>query len=208
MEKSTSIQNLASALAVFHTKVAKIAKTDNNPFFKSKYAGLPSVLEAIQKPLEESKLVFSQLPDEEYLTTILIHIESGEYLQSSYKMNATKQDPQSIGSAITYARRYALGAILGLNIDEDDDGNKASEPRPQTNYPQPTPQQPATQQGAAAEKPWLNLLNREGGVNEKVYNRLKALFAEGKSIDDIKENVRISKKEQEYIETNILGYKN
>jgi hypothetical protein len=206
MEKSNSIQNLASALAVFHTKVAKIAKTDNNPFFKSKYAALPSILEAIQKPLEESKLVFSQLPDEEYLTTILIHIESGEYLQSSYKMNATKQDPQSIGSAITYARRYALGAILGLNIDEDDDGNKASEPRPQTNYS--LPQQPTTQQSAAAEKPWLNLLNREGGVNEKVYNRLTALFAEGKSIDDIKENVRISKKEQEYIETNILGYKN
>jgi hypothetical protein len=207
MEKSTSIQNLASALAVFHTKVAKIAKTDNNPFFKSKYAGLPSILEAIQKPLEESKLVFSQLPDEEYLTTILIHIESGEYLQSSYKMNATKQDPQSIGSAITYARRYALGAILGLNIDEDDDGNKASEPRPQTNYTQLAPQQ-QQQQGAAAEKPWLNLLNREGEPNEKVYNRLTALFAEGKSIDDIKVNVRISKKEQEYIETTILGYKN
>jgi hypothetical protein len=207
MEKSISIQNLATALAVFHTKVAKIAKTDNNPFFKSKYAGLPSILEAIQKPLEESKLVFSQLPDEEYLTTILIHIESGEYLQSSYKMSATKQDPQSIGSAITYARRYALGAILGLNIDEDDDGNKASEPRPQTNYPQPASQQPQ-QQGAAAEKPWLNLLNREGEPNEKVYNRLTALFAEGKSIDDIKQNVRISKKEQEYIETTILGYKN
>lgn len=206
MEKSNSIQNLASALAVFHTKVAKIAKTDNNPFFKSKYAGLPSILEAIQKPLEESKLVFSQLPDEEYLTTILIHVESGEFLQSSYKMNAVKQDPQSIGSAITYARRYALGAILGLNIDEDDDGNKASEPKPQQNYT-PSPQ-PPQQQSAGAEKPWLNLLNRDGGVNEKVYNRLTALFAEGKSIDDIKENVRISKKEQEYIETNILGYKN
>ena len=194
MEKSESIVELSKALAVFHMKVAKIPKTDTNPFFKSKYAGLPSILDAIQVPLEESDLVFVQLPDGENLTTIIIHTETGQFFQSSYKMSAKGNDPQSVGSAITYARRYALGAILGLNIDEDDDGNKASKP----DQPIVQNQQP--------DKPWLNLFNKDKTINEKVYKGLTDRFAEGASIDDIKQYVRINKDEEQYIITNILKY--
>jgi len=57
---------------------------------------------------------------------MIIHT-SGEWIKSSYEMKPTKNDPQGLGSAITYQRRYALGAVLSLNIDDDDDGNKASE---------------------------------------------------------------------------------
>jgi hypothetical protein len=192
MERSESIKEIGKALGLFHTKVAKIPKTDSNPFFKSKYAALPSILDAIQIPLEESGLVFTQLPDGEFLTTLLIHFESGEYISSSYKMNPVKTDPQSIGSAITYARRYALGAILGLNIDEDDDGNKASQP-----------QKPA--QSQEVELPWLNLLDKEGNPKEKILARLQQVFAEGQTIDELKKSVRISKSDLEYIKNKIHG---
>lgn len=127
MEKTESVKNIAKALSVFHGKVGKVLKTATNPFFKSKYAALDSVLDVIQEPLKESGLVFSQFPDGEYrLTTILIHVESGEYFLSTYFMKPTRDDPQGLGSCITYQRRYALVAILGLNVDDDDDGNTAS----------------------------------------------------------------------------------
>ena len=126
MKKSESIKNLGLALCNFQASMGKVSKESSNPFFKSKYASLANILDTIQKPLSEANLAFSQMPDENALTTILIHSESGEWIESSYVMPVAKQnDPQAMGSAITYARRYALGAILGLNIDDDDDGEKA-----------------------------------------------------------------------------------
>jgi hypothetical protein len=128
MEKSASIKEIASALVLFHKEVGKVKKEATNPFFKSKYASLPNILDAIEDPLGNSGLSYAQFPSGEHeLTTILMHI-SGEWMQASYKMQPTKNDPQGLGSAITYQRRYALGAVLGLNIDEDDDGNKSSAP--------------------------------------------------------------------------------
>jgi hypothetical protein len=106
--------------------VSKVAKESNNPFFKSKYASLANILDTIQKPLSECGLAISQFPDGNALTTILLHADSGEWMESSYVMPVAKQnDPQAMGSAMTYARRYALGSILNLNIDDDDDGEKA-----------------------------------------------------------------------------------
>jgi hypothetical protein len=126
MKKSESIKNLGLALCNFQASMGKVSKESSNPFFKSKYASLANILDTIQKPLSEANLAFSQMPDENALTTILIHSDSGEWIESSYVMPVAKQnDPQAMGSAITYARRYALGAILGLNIDDDDDGEKA-----------------------------------------------------------------------------------
>jgi hypothetical protein len=126
MNKSESIKNIAGALVDFQSSVSKVAKESNNPFFKSKYASLANILDTIQKPLSESGLAISQFPDENALTTIIIHADSGEWMKSSYVMPVAKQnDPQAMGSAITYARRYALGSILNLNIDDDDDGEKA-----------------------------------------------------------------------------------
>ncbi len=157
MEKSTSIKSIAAALMVFHVKVEKIPKDASNPFFKSKYATLSAILDAIQLPLAESGLSFAQFPTgENGLCTILMHAESGEFLQAEYFMHLSKTDPQAVGSAITYQRRYALAAILGLNIDEDDDGNKASEPAKTF--------KPDVKNVAfidKTEKPWLNKTDKQ-----------------------------------------------
>ena len=128
MEKSPSIAKLATALLSFQSSIDKVSKDAANPFFKSKYASLSNILETIQAPMKEAGLCVSQMPDGDSLTTILIHAESGEYIQATYNIHPKSIDPQGIGSAITYARRYALGAILSLNIDEDDDGNAAMKP--------------------------------------------------------------------------------
>lgn len=128
MNKSDSIANLSKALVMFQAKELSVKKEATNPFFKNKYASLSQIIEAVQAPLAECGLAILQLPaGSNQLETILIH-ESGEYISETYEMKPAKADPQGVGSAITYQRRYALGAILCLNIDEDDDGNAGSKP--------------------------------------------------------------------------------
>lgn len=130
MEKSESIKEMAVSLSKFQSKVEAVKKDASNPFFKSKYAPLESIIETIRKPLQDVGLSFSQFPSgENELVTILMHT-SGEFLQSSVKMTPKDNTPQGQGSAITYMRRYALSAILGLATEEDDDGNAASKPKP------------------------------------------------------------------------------
>lgn len=126
MQTSESIKEISAALVFFHSIVPKIAKDANNPFFKSKYASLSGILETISDPLVKSGLAIVQLPENENgLTTRLLHT-SGEWMEATYTMKPKQDTPQDRGSAITYQRRYAVGAILSLNIDDDDDGNAAS----------------------------------------------------------------------------------
>lgn len=126
MEKTT----LHEALAKAQSEMPLVKKTENNPFFKSKYAGLPSVLEVVLPVLHNNGLYLSQSPVTEGerigVKTTITHAESGDSLESSFTMQLSKNDPQGAGSAITYARRYALVSMLGLNVDEDDDGNLAT----------------------------------------------------------------------------------
>ena len=126
MEKSETINKLTAALVKFQSMMLKVGKDSINPHFKNRYASLSTIIEATQKPLADCGLAIIQLPEgENCLRTMLVH-ESGEFISESYRMTPSKNDPQGLGSAITYQRRYALGAILNLNIDEDDDGNQAS----------------------------------------------------------------------------------
>ena len=150
MERSESIKNLAIALSKFQGSVGKVVKDATNPFFKSKYATLSNILDVISKPLSENGLAVSQLPvSENGLTTILMH-ESGEFIMETYQMKPVKNDPQGIGSSITYQRRYALGAVLGLNIDDDDDGTSASGNKTSAN--KPTDQKPTDQKPTMKDK--------------------------------------------------------
>lgn len=138
IDKSESIKNLAAALLVFDAEVNKVSKTANNPFFKNKYAPLPEIQDAVKEPLLKAGLTVKQIPIGEHaLYTILIHAESGEWIGGEYVMKPAKDDPQGNMARITYQRRGSLGAILGLNIDEDDDGNRASQVKPK-----PEPQKP------------------------------------------------------------------
>jgi len=135
MTTSENTIEITKALVAFHREIGKISKDAKNPFFKSDYATLSNILEAIKEPLDSNGLTFVQFPDgENGLTTRLMH-ESGEWLEATYKMVPAKNDPQGLGSAITYQRRYSLGAVLGLNIDNDDDGNAASAPAVAQNVP-------------------------------------------------------------------------
>lgn len=126
MEKSESIAKLAAALVKFQSQVKAIKKGAKNPFFKSSYADLASILEAVREPLAANGLAFAQFPvGDGGLTTILMH-DSGEWMSETFIMKPVDIKPQTIGSCITYSRRYALGAVLGLATEEDDDGNAAS----------------------------------------------------------------------------------
>lgn len=127
MEKSQSIVEISKALVAFHKEIPAIKKNSDNPFFKSKYAALENIIAAVEPILSKHDLTFVQFPSGEHgLTTILMHT-SGEFFQDTYTMTPAKNDPQGLGSAITYQKRYALAAVLGLKIeDEDDDGNEAS----------------------------------------------------------------------------------
>ncbi len=127
MKRSDSFQKLMSALGAFQAEGIKITKDSTNPHFKSRYASLTGILDTIQPLLTKHSLSYTQLPEGGKLTTILMHTETGEWIETEYDLTPSNNTPQGIGSAITYARRYSLTATLGLNIDEDDDGNAASE---------------------------------------------------------------------------------
>lgn len=126
MIKSPEISKLAGALLKFQKDIEPVKKEADNPFYKSKYADLASIIDAIREPLAKQGLSFAQFPAGECgLTSILLH-ESGEFLEETFTMKPIDNKPQTAGSWITYMRRYALSAMLGLATEEDDDGNAAS----------------------------------------------------------------------------------
>ena len=133
MLQSESIANLAKALSIVQGKLTHAKKDSANPFFKSKYADLESVWDACRSLLAENGLAVMQFPGEFVdgtmsLNTILTH-SSGEYMSYLMSVPVTKPDAQGAGSALTYMRRYALAAVVGV-VQADDDGNAASSPKP------------------------------------------------------------------------------
>ncbi len=128
MNKSDSIAHLAEALSKAQGQIKGALKDSANPFFKSRYADLASVWDACRKELSENGLSVVQVPEfldgKPIIVTMLMH-SSGEFIYGELPMNPVKDDPQGVGSAITYARRYALSAFVGI-APEDDDGNAAS----------------------------------------------------------------------------------
>jgi hypothetical protein len=127
METSPTITKIATALAAFQSTGTTVAKDGTNPHFRSTFATLPNVIETIRQPLEAHGLSFAQFPDGDGLTTVLMHI-SGEWIKATAHLTIEKPTPQAHQSAITYMRRNALLAALGLPTEDDDDGNEASKP--------------------------------------------------------------------------------
>ena len=121
--QSESIKELATALCLAQAEMGGAVKESKNPFFKSSYADLTSVIKVVKEPFSNHGLSFVQLPvsGDQYVgvTTMLMHT-SGEWLQSEYMLPMTKRDPQAAGSAITYARRYALQSLAGIPSVDDD----------------------------------------------------------------------------------------
>ena len=143
MNRSEIINELASAMAKAQGAIRGALKDSDNPFFKSKYADLASVVEAIREPFAANGLSYIQCiepseKNEVRVETILMHA-SGQWIACGVlALPVSKADAQGVGSAITYARRYSLSAAAGV-APEDDDGNAATKaaPKKQT-QPAPT----------------------------------------------------------------------
>jgi hypothetical protein len=131
MYQSEQINELVTALAKAQGEISPALKDSNNPFFKSKYADLSSVWNACREPLSRHGIAIVQTMDSRegqlFLTTTLAH-SSGQWMKSYMPIIMEKNTPQALGSAITYMRRYALSAIVGMTSEEDDDGNEATRP--------------------------------------------------------------------------------
>jgi uncharacterized protein YidB (DUF937 family) len=136
IDKSEQINELAAALAKAQAAIQPAAKDAQNLGFKdskgkpSKYADLAAVWEACRAPLSANGLSVIQLPADAEpgraaLTSVLMHA-SGQYISSTFSMKLMQKTPHGSGSALTYLRRYALAALVGVVADEDDDGNAAS----------------------------------------------------------------------------------
>jgi hypothetical protein len=147
---SESISKLAASMLAAQSQMENAKTKATNPHFRSKYADLAEVLEVAKKPLLENGLSVMQFPlsdtnfqDQVGVETMIVHT-SGEWVCSKLTLPIKKVDPQGAGSAITYARRYALAAVLAI-AQEDDDG--------QSHY------QPETVQGTDAEWELLKQLH-------------------------------------------------
>lgn len=142
---SEQINELSTALAKAQGTIASAKKDSENPFYKSSYADLASVWDACRKPLSDNGLSVVQTTDITdkgvFLVTMLAHA-SGQWISGILPIRPTKDDPQGMGSAITYMRRYALAAIAGVAPEEhDDDGNEASGKGTKPKSTKPTPQE-------------------------------------------------------------------
>ncbi len=121
--ESSEIGKLAEAMALASAEMGNAKKDGENPHFLSKFASLESVVNAYQPVFAKHGLSLLQFPLGDVLVNLLLH-KSGQWIRSSYEVHASKTDPQGIGSAITYARRYSAMAIAGI-APEDDDGERA-----------------------------------------------------------------------------------
>lgn len=146
MLKSENVTELSAALAKAQAGIANAAKEGTNTHYSSSYATLKSVWAVCKTPLTDNGLSVVQSPEFDgqsvKVTTTLLH-KTGQWIESAITMPVKKIDCQGIGSAITYARRYALAAMVGVAPDDDDDDGEAA-----VNHHQRPPQQNQRQQSA------------------------------------------------------------
>ncbi len=125
---SDSLDALFAALARAQGEIRNAAKDALNPHFKARYADLASIADACRAPLAKNGISVVQMPTNGgnaiKVTTLLGHA-SGQWMSSTISVSQTKLDPQAIGSAITYLRRYSLAAMTGVAPGDDDDGEAA-----------------------------------------------------------------------------------
>jgi hypothetical protein len=125
--QSDNIADLAASLAKAQSEMGAVHKDQDNPYFRSKFAGLSTVWEAVKPALTKNGLSIVQMPGSDergyFVQTQLLH-SSGQWIRSTTYMKPAKEDPQGIGSLISYARRYALQAMV-MACPDDDDGEAA-----------------------------------------------------------------------------------
>jgi ERF superfamily protein len=141
---SEGIKNITAAILKAEDNFSAILKSADNPYFKSKYADLNAILAAVKPALKKEGVKVYQPPVTDgtanFVTTRLVHADSGEWLESTMKLEMSKVTMQEAGSGVSYGRRYTLQGLLGLET-ADDDGNAASGKKvePQASKPDRTP---------------------------------------------------------------------
>lgn len=177
MQRSETIGSIAKALAKFQGEVKQPKKDANNPYFSSKYVPLEGVVSVITEPLANNGLSYIQSTatvDEQVIVKTLVMHESGEWIETDelklpayqVRKDGTKDfNPQGIGAAITYGRRYSLSAALGIASEDDDDGNTGA------GSPDVTPKQRSQQSKSNAQ------LDVNGPVDEP---KARVLYAKMK----------------------------
>lgn len=130
MRTSDQINELAGALAKAQAVIKNATLNKTNPHFRSRYADLAAVRDAVTGPLAENGLSLlqgmSQTEGALLVHTRLVHT-SGQWIESVYPIINDVAKPQAMGSALTYARRYSLAALCNIASEEDDDGQSAQE---------------------------------------------------------------------------------
>lgn len=162
MNKSNVIEALTKALAQAQAEMPAVKMNSVNPFLKNSFADLGAVIETSRPVLAKYGLSISQFPTSQPgmigVTTILSHA-SGQYMEDTIFMPLTdekgKSAAQVAGSIITYLRRYAWSAVLGLYADEDTDGNQAGQGKAKASTPAPAATKKADPPQADGEKQTL-----------------------------------------------------
>lgn len=194
METSEKIGELAKALAIAQGGFKPVKRDATNPFYHSKYAPLSSIIDATRESLTKNGLAFLQtvsVNDHVTVETMLMH-ESGEWVKGAISLKPKADDPQAAGSAITYGRRYSLGAILGVASEDDDDGNSASKDKPKAEA-QPQAEQPKAPApaGQPARKPQVS--DPEGVITQPQQRAIHALLTKLKIDDDMARMEHVSR---------------
>lgn len=149
MNRSESVQELAAALAKAQAAMKPAEKDGENPHFKSRFASLASIWDACRGPLTSNGLAVIQAPIRGEdgvleLSTTLVH-SSGQWCESRLPLPCDARNAQAVGSAVSYMRRYALAAMVGVVADDDDDGSDAvaaMQRRPAESARRPEPRRP------------------------------------------------------------------
>lgn len=146
MRTSESVDKIAAALLAFQKEVTPPPKEQTNPFFKSKYCDLPSLLAHCKDLLTKNGLVFVSAG----LTSRIMHI-SGQWIEGDFACKTDQMSAQQVGAAESYGRRYGFQGLLGICAEDDDDGNSTSTPPPPRrevlkNIPTPPPKPSAPKQ--------------------------------------------------------------
>lgn len=146
MKHSDSIIELAKALAQVQGELKTLPKPADNPYYKSSYTPLDVIWDSVRPILSKNGISVVQFPTEIGMETIVLHA-SGEWISGESKWDIDLANPQKIGSAITYMRRYSMCSAIGItSADEDDDGNQASGVNDKKKTP--TPDEPEKRTGA------------------------------------------------------------
>lgn len=181
MDKSEEIDKLAIALAKFQGSLEQPSlnsevkvRTKTGGEYKFKYADLSECKRAAKQPLADNELSVCQLIEDDYsIRTILLH-SSGQWISSKVRMPSNTADAQSIGSAITYAKRYAFCAILGIVADDDEDANIASCNTAQKEQPKEQPKKTANSRvKKELTRDHLNNESAMKSISEWLYNKEK-----------------------------------